>query len=105
MDKEQALKLVEQFSQAIRSTYEPEMVVLYGSYAQGTSRGSSDIDVAVIVDRIEGDFLEAEAGLYRIRRQIDDRIEPILLETSQDQSGFLDTVLRTGEIVYERAPA
>lgn len=105
MDKEQAIELVERFSQAIRSTYEPEMVVLYGSYAQGTGRGSSDIDVAVIVDRIDGDFLEAEAGLYRIRRQIDDRIEPILIEAGQDNSGFLDTVLRTGEIVYDRAPA
>lgn len=105
MDTEQALELVEEFSQAIRSAYEPEMVVLYGSYAQGTNRGSSDIDVAVIVDRIEGDFLEAEAGLYRIRRQIDDRIEPILLETSHDRSGFVDSVLRTGKIVYERAPA
>ena len=105
MDKEQAIKLVERFSQAIRSSYEPEMVVLYGSYAQGTSRGSSDIDVAVIVERVEGDFLDAEAGLYRIRRQIDERIEPILLESGQDRSGFLDTVRRTGEIVYERASA
>jgi hypothetical protein len=45
---------------------------------------------AVILEQVNGDFLDAEAGLHRIRRQIDNRIS------------FLETVLRTGEVVYER---
>jgi len=76
---------------------------MYGSYARGTQSPSSDIDVAVIVDHVEGDFLDQEAGLYRARREIDDRIEPILLEANDDDpSGFMSTVLSTGEIIYKR---
>ena len=105
MDKSEALAAVSSFSDAIRATYQPVKVVLYGSYARGDQRPASDIDVAVIVEHVNGDFLDAEAGLYRIRRRIDDRIEPVLLEMGEDRSGFLDTVLRTGEVVYERAEA
>ena len=103
MDKSKAVAAVISFSDAIRATYQPAKVVLYGSYARGGQQASSDIDVAVIVDEITGDFLDAEAGLYRIRRSIDNRIEPVLLEMGEDRSGFLDTVLRTGEVVYERS--
>ena len=93
MDKSTAVAAVISFSDAIRATYQPVKVVLYGSYARSDQQASSDIDVAVIVDEITGDFLDAEAGLYRIRRSIDDRIEPVLLEMGEDRSGFLDTVL------------
>ena len=56
----------------------------------------------MIVDKIEGDFLEQEAGLYRKRREIDDRIEPVLLESGNDPSGFVNTVVSTGEIIFKR---
>ena len=29
--------------------------------------------------------------------------QPVLLEMGEDRSGFLDSVLRTGEVVYERS--
>ncbi|MDA3949425.1 MAG: nucleotidyltransferase domain-containing protein [Spirochaeta sp.] len=102
MDKNTAIAAVTAFSDAIRTNYQPVKVVLYGSYARGDQQESSDIDVAVIVEQVKGDFLDAEAGLYRIRRQIDNRIEPLLLEMGEDRSGFMETVLRTGEVVYER---
>ena len=102
MDKVEALKSVTRFSDALRTIFDPVMVVLYGSYAKGTQTSLSDIDVAVIVDNVKGDFLDKEAQLYRLRREIDDRIEPILLEIDCDRSGFLHTVINTGEIVYKR---
>jgi len=102
MDKDEALRSVTRFSESIRASYDPVMVVLYGSYALGTQTSSSDIDVAVIVDSVEGDFLEQEAGLFRRRREIDDRIEPVLLEAGDDPSGFVNTVVNTGEIIYKR---
>lgn len=51
---------------------------------------------------MDGDLLEAEAQLYRLRREIDDRIQPVLLENGKDRSGFLENILQTGEIVYKR---
>ena len=102
MDKDEAIQAVKRFSESILESYKPAVVVLFGSYASGKQRPSSDIDVVVIVDKIEGDFLEREAGLYRQRREIDDRIEPILLESGHDPIGFMNTVLSTGEIISKR---
>ena len=73
---------------------------MYGSYARGTQKTHSDIDVAVVLDHVEDDFLTAETRLYQLRRQIDVRIEPVLLEKINDKSGFLEEILKTGEIIY-----
>jgi predicted nucleotidyltransferase len=76
------------------------MIILYGSQAGSDARPSSDIDIAVVVDRIEGDFLDAQAALYRLRREIDDRIEPVLIEEGRDESGFLASIRACGEILF-----
>ncbi len=102
MDKSDVLKSVSRFSDLLRTIFNPVMVILYGSYAKGTQTLQSDIDVAVIVDSMEGDFLDQEARLYQLRRTIDDRIEPVLLEMDNDRSGFMQTIISTGEIVYKR---
>jgi predicted nucleotidyltransferase len=52
----------------------PSMVVLFGSYAKGTAKEYSDIDVAVIVDEIPGDYLDVLTKLYKMRRMVDVRI-------------------------------
>ncbi len=100
MDKEQAIIKVSEFIEAIKSKYHPQKVVLFGSYAKGTYTQNSDIDVAVIVDEIHGDFLEETQGLYKIRRKIDLSIEPVLLEVNGDNSRFLEEILSTGEVLY-----
>jgi uncharacterized protein YjgD (DUF1641 family) len=38
--------------------------------------------------------------LFTLSRNIDLRIEPVLLEAGEDKSGFLDEITKTGEIVY-----
>jgi hypothetical protein len=58
----------------------------------------------VIVDRIEGDSLDAETALYRASRGIDDRIEPVLLEYGTDPSGFLASIIAGGEVFYAAKP-
>ena len=102
MDKVEAVSSVKRFCTSIRDSFNPLMVILYGSCANGTQNPTSDIDVAVIVEKVNGDFLDREAELYRRRRKIDDRIEPILLEAGEDPSGFVENVISTGEIVYKR---
>ena len=100
MDKKQAIEKVTEFIEAIKIKYHPQKVVLFGSYAKGTHNDNSDIDVAVIVDKITGDFLEETQGLYKIRRKIDLSIEPVLLESKSADSRFLEEVLTTGEVLY-----
>lgn len=100
MDRREAIKRVKEFAALISGHFAVKMVILYGSYAKGTAVKHSDIDVAVVVSKIDGDFLEQQARLYKIRRKVDIRIEPILLEDGEDRSGFLEGVLKEGRVVY-----
>jgi uncharacterized protein len=56
--------------------------------------------VAIVVLRIEGDLLLSEKKLFRLRRDIEPMIEPVLLEEDNDPSGFLAEILEKGEIIY-----
>ncbi|GHT67318.1 hypothetical protein FACS189452_04790 [Bacteroidia bacterium] len=71
---------------------------LFGSYAKGTPREHSDIDVAFVVKHLDENynFLETEPILWKLTRQIDDRIEPVLIARDEDYAGFLDEIQRTG---------
>lgn len=102
MDIRQVYEKINEFIEVIIPEYDPEKVVLYGSYAKGTNHSNSDIDIAVIVNEVEGSFLDKEARLYKIRRSIDSSIEPILLESSKDNSGFLEHILSYGKILFTK---
>ena len=106
MDKTTAIRYVKQYADVVRQNFKVKKVILYGSYSRGSARKDSDIDVAVVLSRIDEDFLMAEAKLFRLRREIDTRIEPVLLEESNDKSGFLEEILKTGEVIYnaDQAP-
>ena len=72
-------------------------------HQKGSATSESDIDIAVIVDEIQGDYLSNTFLLYKLRRNVDDRIEPVLLESGSDPSGFLEEVRRTGQVIYTAA--
>lgn len=82
-----------------------QQVILFGSYAGDTFREESDIDVAVITARPADDWLDASAALFRIGREIDLSIEPVLIDSPRDRSGFLAEIRRTGEVIYDRQRA
>lgn len=50
-------------------------VYLFGSFAQGTEREGSDIDVAIVLSSMP-DFFSTQRQLMRLRRSVDLRIEP-----------------------------
>ncbi len=92
MDKTTAIRYVKQYADIVRQNFKVKKVILYGSYSRGSARKDSDIDVAVVLSRIDEDFLMAEAKLFRLRRKIDTRIEPILLEESNDKKGIFRNI-------------
>jgi len=100
MDKETAIARVKQYADAVRKSFPVKKVILYGSHARGKARGHSDIDLAVVVRKVEGDFLIFERKLFKLRRDIEPMIEPVLLEEDNDPSGFLAEILKTGEVIY-----
>ena len=102
MGFEEVIDKVEAYARRVAERYHPRLIVVYGSYARGTATKDSDIDIAVICDSLGGDYLENAAALFRLRRDIDLRIEPILIEASDtDGNDFYQEVLRIGKVVYE----
>lgn len=99
MDKREVVNKLIEYKQRLSAHFDLDMVVLYGSYAKGNPQENSDIDVAVIVNSINQDFFTYAPLLWKLRRDIDDRIEPILIEKYHDESGFLSEILKTGLII------
>ena len=100
MDKE-IIKIAKLYAQKVKARYPVKMVVLYGSHIKGTANELSDIDIAVIVDKVTGDYLKISADLFNLVRDISNRIEPVLLSRANDRSGFLESVLKQGKIIYK----
>lgn len=69
---------------------------LFGSYANGNYKEDSDIDVAIVVDHLDGDYFDNIPVFWKLRRSIDLRIEPIVFESGKDPSGFLETIRLNG---------
>jgi len=45
------------------------------------------------------DFFIYAPLLWKLRHEIDDRIEPVLLVNGKDESGFLQGILQTGLVI------
>lgn len=99
MDNCEILTILSNYKVLVSKHFDVDKVVLYGSYAKGNQHTDSDIDVAVIVNSISDDYFTYAPLLWKLRRGIDDRIEPILIEKDNDASGFLSEILRTGIVI------
>ena len=100
MGKKQILEIVRDYAEVVKGIFPVRKIILYGSQARKTALEDSDIDVAVVLDSLEEDYLTTGAMLFTLSRNIDLRIEPVLVETGEDVTGFLDEIIKTGEIVY-----
>jgi uncharacterized protein len=99
MDKSEVIKKLMKYKLLVSEHFDISNLVLFGSYAKGNPREDSDIDVAIVVDIMDKPFFSYAPVLWKLRREIDDRIEPILLEKDNDKSGFLQEVLETGVMI------
>ncbi len=98
--KDEALNLVRKYKAAIAPRFAPETkVMMFGSYAKGHPHEWSDIDVAVIVPKIESDkWFDTAVSLSQDVDGISLLIEPILLENGEDSPIYRE-VMRTGVAV------
>jgi predicted nucleotidyltransferase len=100
MDKGQVVEKVKKYAEVVRKNFPVRKIVLFGSYAKGNAGEGSDIDVAVVLHRVDDDWIISVTKLFKLRRDIEPMIEPVLLEEENDPSGFLAEILKTGEIIY-----
>ena len=75
---------------------------LYGSYLKDTATSDSDIDLMIVTDNEDDDYLAGK--IWKLTRNVNSKIEPFLVGKnrfySNDDSPLIDLVKRTGlEIV------
>ncbi len=101
MDKAEAINKIRQYRILLKDFFDVDKVYLFGSYAKETNREDSDIDVAIIVNSLKGDYFSTTPLIWKLRRQIDDRIEPILIEKNNEHSGFIEEIQKNGIEIEE----
>ena len=102
-------KMISEVVDKIRTEYQPEKIILYGSYAYGKPTRDSDIDLFIIKDTdkdgIQRD-VEVKRLIYEPERRIS--ISPLVytpqevnkrLEIGDD---FVEEILTKGEVLYAR---
>jgi predicted nucleotidyltransferase len=101
LDKREAREIAIKYTDRVRQVYKPKQVIIFGSFVNGNPHPDSDIDVAVVFDSVEGDWLETWGRLIGLREGISYDIEAHMLDETCNRSGFLDHIRKTGEIIYE----
>ena len=100
LDKKEVREIAEKYTNKVRQSYNPKQVIIFGSYITGTAHAESDIDIAVIFDNVEGDWLATWGDLIGLREGISYDIEAHMLDETCNRTGFLDHIRKTGEIIY-----
>lgn len=100
LPKDFALELVRRYKEVIAPRFDPATkVMMFGSYAKDCPNEWSDIDVAVIVPKIEeGTWWDTSSSLCHDVDKVSLYIEPILLENGEDSPIYRE-VMRTGVVV------
>lgn len=98
MDKEQALKLARKYKEIVAERLPLKAMYLYGSYSKGNYNEESDIDIAVVVEKLNDNFFEDTPLLWKLRRKISTLIEPVLLTEDESNPLYYD-ILRTGTLI------
>ena len=98
MGQNDVIDSVRRYKQLVLENLGQAKVYLFGSYSKGTAREDSDIDVAVVVPKVEEDFLKTSSMLWMLTWNVNTLIEPVLIEEDHP-SPLFDEVLRTGVLV------
>ena len=100
MDKrEDIISIAKRYLELVKASNFPMQInkaYLFGSYANGNPNKDSDIDIAFIVNKWVGDYEDAIVPIWRLRKNVDFRIEPHIIVPNEDFADFLPEIQKTG---------
>jgi predicted nucleotidyltransferase len=100
MKRQTGLTLARRFRDLLLQEGIPvQHTIVYGSVARDEATADSDLDVAVVCEPFLPDRMEETMTLWRARRDIDLRIEPVCLHPDDFDNtlfGLAQEVRRTG---------
>ena len=82
----------------------PKKIILYGSFAKGSTHPYSDIDIAVISDQFGKDEIEELMKLARLTIDVSNRIEAIPLTNDNlklKYHSLIGEINKYGKIIYQ----
>jgi len=100
------LRVIRRFARQVAERFQPEKIILFGSYAYGTAHADSDVDILVIMparNQLDQAFL--------IHTQIDPPFPVgLIVRTPRnlrwrlaDGDSFLREIMTKGKVLYEKA--
>lgn len=98
MDKNKAIELAREYKSVVEKQLPIKAVYLYGSYSKDTYNENSDIDIAVIVDKLNDNFFSDTPLLWKLKRKISNMIEPVLL-TEDLNNPLYSSVITSGILI------
>lgn len=100
LTRDEAIKIVREYKKIISPRFNGKAkVLMYGSYSKGNANPWSDIDVAVVVPKIDEDkWLETSVALGNDSDKVSLLIEPVLM-SEEHWSPLYDDVMQTGIMV------
>ncbi|PSR04702.1 MAG: nucleotidyltransferase [Bacteroidetes bacterium SW_11_45_7] len=89
--------MAKKYIREVICTYDVRRAFIYESYANGTNRKDSDIDVAIVLNT-EDDILDVQVQLFQLRSDRELLIEPHPFRTSDfnESNPVASEILRTG---------
>jgi predicted nucleotidyltransferase len=102
-------EILAEITDRVRTGYDPERIMLYGSHAYGCPDAESDIDIFIIKDDSDRPIdrrLKVRRLLRDIIREVP--VSPIVYtptevkERLKEEDPFLMEILEKGEVLYER---
>ena len=104
-------RLIHRFVRDVAARFQPEKIILFGSYARGEAGPSSDLDLLIVERGPLGQGRTRRSEIKRLRRALWDFRVPIdiLVYTEDEVTASQQSVnhviahsLREGRILYER---
>lgn len=98
--KNQLDEIINKFIDNVRSRHALKKAFLFGSYAKGTARPDSDIDLALIFDELDESGVFDEAfQVFHEAQEFNPDIEPVCFKKDEFESGLspiIDVITRDG---------
>ena len=95
---EKAIEIAKEYKALVAKHLPFKALYLYGSYSKGNHTEDSDIDIAVVVERMSDDYFEDTPLLWKLKRKISNLIEPVLLTEDTNNPLYAD-ILKTGILI------
>lgn len=100
---------IEALAQRIAELFQPEKIILFGSYAYGTPTPDSDVDLLVIMD-FEGRSAQKATEIFmvanpRFPTDLLVRTSDVVYTRAEQGDFFLREILSQGKVLYEAVHA